>query len=223
MTEYHARRPFRFFSCMELREVLGKRATDEQRLLEIIEEVPQGSIHYHTHSYYLRHPYAQGQFPNDFATWAALHVQDRVLAERLGLVDPFAFDDLEQLRVEILSILGEHLGQVKSVPRCTPEEPFEFVCSHIIEVDLGLEAGTLREFRDELARVEAGAVYFHVCEARLRKGRLAGDFAHWLGAGEGLNRPDLAAEVVTVGHLGLSLEGMRDRIVRLCDRALEAS
>ena len=32
--------PFRFVSCMELREVLGKEAMDEQRLLEPVEEVP---------------------------------------------------------------------------------------------------------------------------------------------------------------------------------------
>jgi hypothetical protein len=34
------------FSCMELREVLGKRANDEHRLLELIEEVPADSIYY---------------------------------------------------------------------------------------------------------------------------------------------------------------------------------
>ena len=61
--------PFRFVSCMELREVLGREAMDEQRLLEPVEEVPGDSIYYHTHSYYLRHPYTQVLFPNDFATW----------------------------------------------------------------------------------------------------------------------------------------------------------
>jgi hypothetical protein len=70
--------------------------------------------------------------------------------------------------------------------------------------------------------VEVGAVYNHVCEARLRKGRLSGDFADWLSAEDGLGLPDLAAEVVKVGRLGLTLEGMRTRIVRLCDWVLGA-
>ncbi|MBI4000542.1 MAG: hypothetical protein HY348_02020 [Nitrospira defluvii] len=48
---------------MELREVLAREAMDEQRLLELIEEVPGDSIYYHTHSYYLRHPYAPGTVP----------------------------------------------------------------------------------------------------------------------------------------------------------------
>lgn len=59
MEDRSADSPFRFVSCMELRESLGKRAQDLERLLEIIEEVPADSIYYHTHSYYLRHPYTQ--------------------------------------------------------------------------------------------------------------------------------------------------------------------
>ena len=220
MDDRRAGSPFHFVSCMELREALGKRALDEQRLLEIIEEAPADSIYYHTHSYYLRHAYAQGVFPNDFATWVTLHAHDRVLGERLGILDPFEFDDIEQLRGEILAIMSEHLSHIKIIPRATTGEPFEFVRSHVIEADVGLETWTLREFRDALARVEIGAIYNHVCEARLRKGRLSGDFVNWLSAEDGLGLSELAAQVAKVGRLGLSLEGMRERIVRLCDREL---
>jgi len=220
MTDHRAQQPFRFFSCMELREIMGKRAMDEQRLLEIIEEAPPDSIYYHTHSYYLRHPYTQRLFPNDFATWVVLHAQDRILGERLGILDPFEFDNIEGLRGEIVAIIMDHLSHLNTVPRCTTGEPFEFVRSHVIEADLGQEAWTLRQFRDVLACAEVGAIYYHVCEARLRKGRLSGDFACWLAAEEGLGLPDLAARVVTVGRLGLSLEGMRAQIVQLCDHVL---
>lgn len=217
-----ATKPFRFVSCMELREVLGKRAMDEHRLLELIEEVPLDSIYYHTHSYYLRHAYNQGLFPNDFATWAVLHAQDRLLGERLGILDPLEFDDLEQLRSEIVSIVEDHLSHLHTVPRSVTGEPFEFVRSHVIEADLSVEAWTLREFRDALIRVEVGAVFNHLCEARLRKRRVSGDFPHWLADEEGLGLPALGAQVMKVGHIGLSLEGMRQQIVELCDAVLAA-
>ncbi len=222
MSDRRAAQPFRFASCMELREILGKRAMDEARLLELIEEVPAGSIYYHTHSYYLRHPYSQGLFPNDFATWVTLHAQDRVLGERLGVVDPFEHNDIEQLRVQILTILADHLSHLGTIPRSATGVPFEFIHSRVIEVQLGLEAWTLDEFISVLARVEVGAIYNHVCEARMRKGRLAGDFADWIGADDGLQMPELAAEVMQLGRLGLSLEGMRERIVRTCGRRLVA-
>lgn len=223
MTARRATHPFRFYSCMELREILGKRAHDERRLLEILEEAPLDSIYYHTHSFYLRHPYAQGLYPNDFATWVALHAQDRVLGERLGVLDPFAFDSLEALRAEIVAIIAEHLDHVRVAAHHPSDEPFEFVRSHVIEVDLGLEVSTLREFRDALNRVEVGAVYYHLCEARMRTRQPCGDFAAWLSSEGGLGLPELGAEVVKAGRLGLSLEGMRERIVEACDRALNGA
>jgi hypothetical protein len=221
MSNRSANMPFRFVSCIELREVLGKRAMDEHRLLELIEEAPPDSIYYHTHSYYLRHAYTQQLYSNDFAAWIVLYAQDRVLGERLGVFDPFEFSDIEQLRDEIVSIMADHLNHSTTVvPRCIVSEPFEFLRSHIIEIPLGLEARSLREFYDALADVEVGAVYNHVCEARMREKPLSADFAYWLSSEEGLGLQELASKVEQVGRLGLSLEGMRNKILRLCDSEL---
>lgn len=216
MSHCSANMPFRFVSCMELREVLGKRAMDEHRLLELIEEVPADSIYYHTHSYFLRHAYTQQLYSNDFATWVGLYAQDRVLGERLGVLDPFAFGDIEQLRDEILRIMTDHLNRSTTSSRCVVSEPFEFIRSHIIEIPLDLETRTLSEFYDALANVEVGAVYNHVCEARMRKRQLSVDFARWLSSEEALGLRELAQRVEQVGRLGLSLEGMRNKILRLC-------
>jgi Family of unknown function (DUF5752) len=219
MNNHCAEQPFRFSSCIELREVLGKRAMDEHRLLELIEEVPADSIYYHTHSYFLRHAYTQQLYSNDFATWVVLYAQDRLLGERLGVLDPFDFSDIEQLRDEILRILADHLNH-STVPRCVVSEPFEFIRSHIIEIPLGLETKTLSEFHDALAEVEVGAVYNHVCEARMRKRPLSVDFARWLSSEDGLGLQELALNVERVGRLGLSLEGMRNKILYLCEQEL---
>jgi len=216
MPQPAANMPLRFVSCMELRKVLGKRAMDEHRLLELIEEVPADSIYYHTHSYFLRHAYTQQLYSNDFASWVVLYAQDRVLGERLGVLDPFAFADIEQLREEILRIMGDHLNRSTASSRSVVSEPFEFIRSHIIEIPLGLEARTLSEFYDALANVEVGAVFNHVCEARMRKRQLSVDFARWLSSEEGLGLQELALRVEQVGRLGLSLEGIRNKILRLC-------
>jgi hypothetical protein len=222
MSDRSADMPFHFVSCMELRESLGKRAQDVHRLLEIIEEVPPDSIYYHTHSYYLRHPYTQELYPNDFASWVVRHAQDRILGERLGVVDPFDFNDIEALRAELIGIIGDHLDHAREPVSTRVAEPFQFVRSHVIDVDLYIEVATLQEFRDELSRVEIGAVYNHICEARMRKRRPSGDFADWLSSEAGLGLTELGTQVVNVGRLGLNLEGMRTRIVNLCDQALSA-
>ena len=116
---------------------------------------PSTPSSYHTHSFFLRHKYIAGPYPNDFATWAAIQVRDRVLGEKLGILDPYDFESLEALRTEIVNIIDEHLSQLQIIPRVVYGEPFHFMQSRIIEVPTGLEARTLTEFRKILATVDA--------------------------------------------------------------------
>src|SRR5215472_10669830 len=102
---------FRFTGCSELREILGRKAEDERRLVELIEEVPLDSIYFHTHSYFLRHSYVERVYPNDFAQWVAMEVRDHVLGERLAVVDPFEFRELDAFRAELISIIDDHLSR----------------------------------------------------------------------------------------------------------------
>jgi hypothetical protein len=215
MTE--ARQPFHFMGCWELREMLGRRANDEQELLDALDEVPVDSIYFHTHGYFLRHKYIAGPYPNDFATWAAIQVRDRVLGEKLAVLDPFELADLEAVRAELISLTDDHLANLRSVPRIVFGEPFEFMQSRVLEVPTGVKTRTLAEFRAALATVDASAIYYHVVEARMHKGRRRGDFGVWID--EQLHLPALAERVVRLNPYGQSLEGLRARLVALCDAA----
>jgi Family of unknown function (DUF5752) len=219
MTPKIAEHPFLFTACWELREILGRSARDEQQLLEAIEEIPPDSLSFHTHSFFLRHKYIAGPYPNDFATWAAIQVRDRVLGEKLGILDPYDFESLEALRSEIVNIIDEHLSQLQIIPRAIYGEPFHFMQSRIIEVPTGLKARSLREFREIMATVDASAVYYHNFEAILRLGRRMGDFALWIE--EQLDLPDLAQKISRIDFYMISLETVRQQIIRLCDEVLE--
>jgi hypothetical protein len=211
--------PFFFTGCWELKEMVGRSARDEQQLLEAIEEIPLDSLSYHTHSFFLRHRYIAGPYPNDFATWAAIQVRDRVLGEKLGILDPYDFENLEGLRTDIVNIIDEHLSQLQIIPRVVYGEPFHFMQSRIIEVPTGLEARNLTEFRKILATVDASVVYYHNFEAILRLGRRMGDFALWIE--EQLGLPELAQRISRVDFYMTSLESVRQQIIKLCDEALE--
>jgi len=214
-----AEHPFLFVGCWELREMLGRSARDEQQLLEAIEEVPPDSIYYHTHSFFLRHKYIAGPYPNDFATWAAIQVRDRVLGEKLGILDPYEFESLESLRAEIVTIIEEHLSVLQIIPRAIYGEPFHFMQSRIIEVPTGLAAHTLTEFREILGTVDSSVIYYHTFEAILRLGRKKGDFSIWVE--EQLGLPELAQKISRLDPYMTSLEIIRHRILKLCDEVLE--
>jgi hypothetical protein len=211
--------PFRFIGCVELRQSLDQRATDERELLDRLEDVPAGSVFYHTHGYFLRHRPITTAYGNDFAAWVAVHVRDQVLAERLAVINPFEFASLEALREELLSTIHDHLEHLSAVPRVEFGEVFHFQQSHIVEVPLGPAAHTLAEFRQALAEVDASAIYYHMVEARARLGRRSGDFAEWLRSS--LAMAELAERIQRIDAYMTSLERVRARVLALVDTALE--
>lgn len=211
--------PFTFIGCVELRQALDRRALNEQELMDRLKEVPAGSIFYHTHGYFLRHRPVTTAYGNDFATWVAVQVRDQVLAERLAVVNPFEFPNLEALREELATIIHDHLLRLSSVPRVEFGEPFYFQQSHVVEVPLGPGAETLTEFRDGLAEVDASAIYFHMVKARARLGRRSGDFAEWIRTS--LELPELADRIERIDAYMTSLERVRARLLSLIDQELE--
>jgi len=211
--------PFQFIGCVELRQALDHRARDERELLDRLEDVPAGSVFYHTHGYFLRHRPITTAYGNDFAAWAAVQVRDQVLAERLAIINPFEMASLEDLREELMSAVHDHLLRLSTVPRVEFGEVFHFQQSHIVEVPLGPAVSTLTEFRAGLAEVDASAIYFHMVEARARLGRRSGDFAEWIRTS--LQLPALAEGIERIDAYMTSLERVRARVLALIDGALE--
>jgi len=213
--------PFTFVGCLELREILGRRARDERELMEELEQIPGGSVYYHTHSIFLRHPRIAGAYPNDFANWVATQVRDQVLAERLAVVDPYLLGSVEELREELVSIVDSHITSLNPVPRVVFGDPFFFVQSHVLEVPTGLEAQTLADFRRSLAEVDVSAVYLHMLHARVRGELAGGDFAHWIRQELGLEA--LAAAIGRINPYLGGLEDIRRATLHLIDAELETA
>jgi len=210
---------FCFADCLEIRELTGKKADDEAKLLELIEEASLDSIYYHTHSYFLRHFYIVGPYPNDFANWVAIQVRDKVLGEKLSGVTPSPSHDLESVRNELAEIIDDHLASIRAIPSVIFGHSFYFMTSKIIEVPTEHRVNNLKEFREALAVVHASAIYNHLFEARMRVRRGKSDFALWLD--EVLGLKELARQIENIDAYMYSLEGLRKKILSLCDRQLE--
>jgi len=207
---------FEFKGCIEIRELLGKKADDELKLLELIEEVPTDSIYYHMHSYFLRHRYVTGPYPNDFANWAALQVRDSILGEQLASVTSGRFKTLEDIRLELIDIIDKHLSTLHTIPYIGYGQPFYFMKSKIIEIPTCVRVTTFDEFKEALRTVDVSAIYNHVFEARLRIRKGKSDFSLWLE--EALGRQELASKIELLDSYMYSLEGLRNKLVELCDK-----
>src|SRR6058998_3808849 len=187
-----AAHPFLFVGCVELRQTLDMHALDERELMHRVAEVPADSVFFHTFGYFLRHRPFTTAYGNDFARWAALEIGDRALAERLAVVDPFAFPDLDALREHLVTIVQDQLR--------------------------GREAEGRVEFRGGLASVDESAIYLHIVETRVRE-RRAEPFAAWLR--DALDLSALAERFDRIDPYLTTLERVRGRLLGFVDEALE--
>ncbi len=205
--------PFRFYTRLNLVELLGRRACTAVELLDGIRQVPGASIYYHTHRFLQQHLYLSPEPPNDFAFWTATALGLDDLSEKLASVDTVRFRKIKDLQSCFASILEGYLAGKKGRPvRCQDGEEFHFMSCRTFILPTPYRAADLREFADVLERITVDSLYFHIFEARLRLERGANDFEAWF---DGIGEPELAREVANLDPYTLTLEGLRRKIVRM--------
>jgi hypothetical protein len=121
-------------------------------------------------------------YRNDFAVWASKRLGDKVLAERLGIIDPYSYGSMEELRVEVLDVIDERLGELTMVPWARPGHEFYLMKATTIVFDTGERIHQPEELLRAIRRMSTGSIYFHFLEARRRPPVGCDDFTAWLPA-----------------------------------------
>ncbi|MDD3642361.1 MAG: DUF5752 family protein, partial [Candidatus Krumholzibacteria bacterium] len=80
--------PFEIRDCAVAAIATGRKAQNLRELLQSIRTVVPGSIVYHFWAGKLHPRFDDPEFNNDFAAWARHALHDKLLAERLGMIDP---------------------------------------------------------------------------------------------------------------------------------------
>jgi hypothetical protein len=205
--------PFRIMDCAITTLALGKSAQTLRELREWVAEVPAASISHHFYESLLRPVFDDPEYRNDFAVWARRNLHDNRLAERLGVIDPMEFGDLEQLRQHLIDVIEDRLSESPYVPTAAPGHEFYFLASKMVIFDTGLRATTPGDLAVRLPRLTTGSVFFHFVEARRRPPLMMDDFSLWLSAwGSDLDRCREAIGAIDY-HLW-SLTEMRAQLVR---------
>jgi len=153
-------------------------------------------------------------YRNDFAVWARHHLRDDVLGERLGIIDPYGFSSLEDLRTLVLDIIDEHLSERVTVPWAPPGHEFCFMEASTVVFDTGRRLDRPEELSAEMSSMTNGSIYFHFLEARRRPPLGMDDFSAWLSSLEGDWTPYIAA-LQTIDFPFYTLTEIRKELVRV--------
>jgi hypothetical protein len=206
---------FEFWACMPLLKTTGKEASSIDELRQRLGEVSDASVMHHMNHFFIKSHLLE--YSNDFARWAGEQLEERILAERLSIIDPYVRGGADNLRALLINTLDRHLQEFPEPRPAIPGEEFIFLESVSLSFSTGMSASSLSELLTALKQVEPVSIYYHFYEARVRHG--GGDFARWIE--EQLGEHDLAMRIRSIDPFVNTVEGVRTRIIEEIERSLD--
>lgn len=165
--------------CALLAMATGRRAQTLRDLREGVLAVPQESIYYHFWGRLLRPRFDDTEFHNDFSTWARQSLHDEMLAERLSVIDPADFLDIEQLRAALVDVIEARIEET-DVVFSRRDQQFHFRECQTVVFDTATRIEEPRGLVEAVPVMSLGSIYYHVIDARRREPLRSDDFRTWL-------------------------------------------
>jgi hypothetical protein len=203
---------FEFYTSSELVFLTGRKAKNLQELLEGIKVSSDATIFYHTHRFLVQHQQISPEPPNDFAYWVSNILLERLVGEKLASIDLIEFKTIPEIRKRIAEVIEGNLNS-NGTRNCPQGMEFHFMYSHIFVIDTGKRASNLKEFVEVVRTIPIRSIYFHMFQSRLMLGTGENDFSIWFR--ESLGEEKLASEISRMDPYTYTLEGLRNKIVRI--------
>lgn len=192
----------------------GRRAQTLRELRDILRDIHPGCIYHHFWGTLLRPQFANREYNNDFAAWCHDSLHDNPAAERLAVIDPADYGDLEELRQELVEVIDARLDETDLVLVTRSDQQFHFVRGVFVVFDTARRLAEPAELQTALPEMSVGSIFYHFIDARRRDPAGIDDFRAWLMGLDAEYQP-LIEELTEVEPYFESLFVLRDRLTEL--------
>lgn len=173
-------RLFSIKDCALVALATGKKARVLQEFRSELSNIDTASIYHHFWGGLLQPRFEEREYNNDFAAWLQHGIHDVILAERLAVLDPTRFQDMESLRRNIIELIDERVDEVERLQWQHATKQFEFIRSHIVVFDTERHLTQPAELPDAMMNLSTSSIFYHFIDARRRTDQRHDDFSDWL-------------------------------------------
>lgn len=208
---------FAIRDCALIAIATGQNAHTLVELRDRLEIVPVSSIYYHFWGGILRPRFDDPEYQNDFAVWVRHSIHDKTLAERMALVNPTDFSDMEMLRRELVDMIEERMDESDNLPWVKALNSFYFVRSQIVIFDTKKSLNLPEELGTHLPHMTLGSIFYHFIDARRRTPLGTDDFTSWLSS-FGNEYNVLIEQLSGIDPYFITLMELRDELAKMFRR-----
>ncbi|MCU0594075.1 MAG: DUF5752 family protein [Desulfobacterota bacterium] len=206
--------PFAVKDCALIAIATGKRAQNLRELTERLREVEANSVFYHFWGGLLRPRFDNPEYHNDFAIWVAESLHNKVLAEKLAAIDPSAFENIEDLRNEVIETLEETLDDAEYPLWAKKDSLFDFIRCRLVIFDTKLKVPVPENLLTLLPNLSLGSIFFHFIDGRRRNKNSLDDFCNWI-TGFGAPYEELVRRIGEICPYFTPLNKLRDQLTEV--------
>ena len=213
--------PFQIKDCaLVVRMADVRPAINLRELYDRILTCSPESIYHHFCETPLRATFDDPVFRNDFAVWSLRVLNDEILAERLGILNPYKFDNMEGLRKTVLELIDDRLSELTHIPWAKIGQEFHFLQAVTVIFETGNRIEDPLELPGAISEMTTSSLYYHFLEARRRLEGGDDDFTAWLrdwnDRGEGMIK-----SFSEVDFYFFTLKELQIELARSADQALK--
>jgi hypothetical protein len=214
MTDDQKPAAFAVKDCALAAIATGLRAQNLRELRDRLIAIHLGCIYYHFWGGLLRPHFDDPEYNNDFASWARHALHDVPLAERLGVIDPADYLELEDLRQDLIETIEERIEESDYQIWARPDQQFHFVRAQTVSFDTGRRLAHPEELVRVVPQLSLGSVFYHFIDARRREPQRVDDFRAWL-AQFGDAHDGLRVRLAEVDPYFINLAELRAQLAQL--------
>lgn len=206
--------PFFIRDCNLSLIATGEIAESLVELKALLRRIDDSSLYYHFWGGRLRISFVHPEYHNDFARWAHFALHDDILTERLAIIDPTEFRDLNDLRKKVIDVIEERLEEMGSLFWYRKEYKFHFLRSILIIFNTGIRITAPPDLKGIIPKLTFTSIFYHFIEARRRTEDGIDDFSCWL-LGFGEIHQELIKKIKLIDPYFLSLSEIRKKLEKL--------
>jgi hypothetical protein len=173
--------PFAITDCAITSISTGEKAHNLRDMRDRLHRLTEpGTMYYHFWDGLLRPHFIDPEYRNDFAGWSYHELRDRILAERLSIVNPTNYNRMDDLRVKIIDIIEERMDEPDFIRWGDARHPFFFARSQMVLFDTDIRIETPEKLFEIIPKLSPSSIFYHFVDSRRRTAGRENDFSEWL-------------------------------------------
>jgi len=205
--------PFIFKSELWIPKYTGIKVYSINEFIKALKEVDKFSIFYHMYINIFNYHNLPTFYTNSISYWFFKNGY-LLLAEKLSIIDPLDYFDLEELRIALINILEKNYD--KNWNR-KEKYPFYFITAEREIIECGNIAHNLDEFIEGIKKSSINSLFYHLITSRIENKTIINDYSAWLYS---IGEAKKAEKINKLDPYTLTLYEIKEEIIKILEEKI---